>query len=324
MTAVDVVAVTYESVAFIEPWAASVRAQQGVELAVTIVDNASRDGSAERAAALFPDVRILRNPANDGFARATNRGIAAGSAPYVLVCNVDVTLQEGFVATLAKALDDRPRAGSACGKLTLERGVIDSTGLQAYGPRLFADRGHGEPDDGRYDVAADVFGASGAAALYRREMLDAIRIGGSVFDPDYFLYWEDIDLAWRARLAGWSCRYEPAASARHVRGSSSGRGAADIGAYSFIHRLFTIDKNDDPRVAPSGQVRAATALLAAGLARKPTQWRAARTLLARRGAVARKRAEVQALRRVPSLEIEAWFAPLSLGRWALERLRSAG
>lgn len=324
MTDVAVVAVLYEARQHLSAWAESLTGQHGVNLQIVCVDNASHDGSADRAFELLPDARILRNASTEGFGRAANRGIAASDAPFVLVTNTDVEMHPGFITTLVEALHTDPGAGSACGKLVLAQGTIDSTGLQAYSPRLFADRGHGLPDDGRFDHAGEVFGPSGAAALYRRAMLDEIRVGGAAFDPDYFLYWEDIDLAWRARLAGWSCRYVPEAHAVHHRGSATGRGAPDIGAYAFAHRLFTIDKNDDPSVAPRAQIHAATALLAAGLARKPAQWAAARRLLSRRRSVAVKRREVQGLRRTSAPEIESWFAPLSPTAWARERIRGAG
>jgi len=322
VTDVDVVAVTYNSAAFLPEWCDAMRSQHRARLRITIVDNASTDGSADLAADLLSGARVVRNPANEGFGRGANRGIATGSSPYVLVCNVDTTPSPDFIAVLADALDAHPQGGTACGKLLLDPGTIDSTGLQPYAPRLFEDRGHREPDDGRYDVAGEVFGASGALALYRRTMLDRIRVAGAVFDPDYFLYWEDIDLAWRARVAGWSAWYEPGAIAVHRRGSALGRGAVAIGAYAFAHRLFTIDKNDDPNTAPRASIHSATAMLAAGLARSPAQWSTARALIARRRAVARKRAEVQALRRTSALELESWFAPLSVAHVALERLRT--
>jgi GT2 family glycosyltransferase len=79
------------------------------------------------------------------------------------------------------------------------------------------DRGAGEPDRGRFDRLEQVFGASGAAALYRRAMLDDVRVAGEVFDEDFFAYREDADLAWRAQLLGWQCLYVPEAVAVHVR-----------------------------------------------------------------------------------------------------------
>lgn len=319
MTAVDVVAVTFNSRPFLDAWADTIRSLEGVRTSVTVVDNASADGSADAVEALLPGARVLRNPSNEGFGRAANRAIAAGDAPYVFLCNVDLAIRPDFVARLAAVLEGDAGCGTACGKLLLDGTTIDSTGLQAYAPRLFEDRGHGRPDDGRFDHAGEVFGASGAAALYRRSMLDEIRVGGAVFDPEYFLYWEDIDLAWRARIAGWTARYQPAAVGTHTRGSASGRGARDIGAYSFAHRLFTIAKNDDPAIAPRAKIHAATVLMAAGLARAPRQWRAARRLLSRLRTANLKRSEVQGLRKVSPFEIESWFAPLSLAAWARER-----
>jgi GT2 family glycosyltransferase len=96
--------------------------------------------------------------------------------------------------------------------------VLDSTGLFIDRRRCPYDRGQGETDRGQYDVQSDVFGASGAAALYRRAMLDDLVCGGEYLDQDFFAYYEDADLAWRAQLRGWRCIYAPRAVATHVRG----------------------------------------------------------------------------------------------------------
>ena len=92
--------------------------------------------------------------------------------------------------------------------------MIDSTGIVMLPSIRHLDRGAGELDRGQYDRDEDVFGASGAAALYRRSMLDDVRVDGEWFDEDFFAYREDADLAWRAQWRGWRCRYVAAATAR--------------------------------------------------------------------------------------------------------------
>ena len=117
------------------------------------------------------------------------------------------------------------RAGAICGKLLsigpgfepLAEPLIDSTGIYVTPAMRHFDRGWHEPDEGRYQQSEYVFGATGAAALYRRAMIDDISVDGEFFDPDFFSYREDADVAWRAQLLGWRCIYTPAAVAYHVR-----------------------------------------------------------------------------------------------------------
>jgi len=121
------------------------------------------------------------------------------------------------------ALDEG--AGAICGKLLsiapgfqrLSETRIDSTGIFFTPTLRHFDRGWHQPDDGAYDQAEYVFGACAAAALYRRSMIDDIAIDGEFFDPDFFAYREDADVAWRAQLLGWRCIYSPKAVGWHVR-----------------------------------------------------------------------------------------------------------
>ena len=222
---VGVCIVTFNSAAYIQRCLESLFAQQGVHLEVVVVDNASTDQTIALLHKFSDRIRLIRNAANLGFAAAQNQAIRASSAPWVLVLNPDVLMTPGFIQGLlaAGALD--PRAGAVCGKLLsigpgfrpLAERRIDSTGIYFTPAMRHFDRGWSQPDIGLYERREYVFGATAAAALYRRQMIDDIAIDGAFFDPDFFAYREDADVAWRAQLLGWRCIYTPAAQAYHVR-----------------------------------------------------------------------------------------------------------
>ena len=184
-----------------------------------VVDDGSTDGSRALLAERFPDVRVLALGANRGFARAANAGIAAVSAEAVALVNTDIVLAPDWLERAAAALSAAPRAAAVATKL-LDLG--DPTLLYDAGDVLRRDgvceqRGRFERDGGRYDAPGEVFSACAGAALYRRAaVLDA---GG--FEERFGTYLEDVDLGLRLRLAGWRCRWEPRAVARHAGGGSS-------------------------------------------------------------------------------------------------------
>jgi lipopolysaccharide/colanic/teichoic acid biosynthesis glycosyltransferase len=159
-------------------------------------------------------------PDNRGFAHAFNQAVCMTHDPFVLSLNPDVTLRSGFLAELVHAITQDERIGTAVPKLLRadapER--LDSTGLFIDRRRRPYDRGQGEIDQGQYDKKTEVFGGCGAAALYRRAMLDDLAIEGEYFDEEFFAYYEDVDLAWRAQSRRWRAVYVPTAVATHVRG----------------------------------------------------------------------------------------------------------
>jgi GT2 family glycosyltransferase len=184
---------------------------------VVVVDNGSTDGSDALAAAR-DGVRVLALGRNLGFAAASNRGIAAVDADAVALVNTDVVLAadwlervvaalgEGVGAVASKMVDlDRPELLYDAGDVLRRDGVCEQRGRFAR-------------DDGRFDTPGDVFAACAGAALYRRAAVEAV--GG--FDERFFLYLEDVDLGLRLRLAGWGCRWEPRAVARHAGQGSAG------------------------------------------------------------------------------------------------------
>ena len=183
---------------------------------VVVVDNGSTDDSARRAAAR-EGVRVLELGANRGFAAAANRGLEAVEAEAVALVNTDVVLAPDWLERVVAALGDG--VGSvACKMLCLpDDSVLYDAGDVLRRDGVCEQRGRFEPDDGRFDAPEDVFSACAGAALYRRAAVEAV--GG--FDERLFLYLEDVDLGLRLRLAGWRCRYEPGAVARHA-GEGSG------------------------------------------------------------------------------------------------------
>ncbi len=222
MERVSVQIVTFESAGDIGPCMDSLAAQTFTHFRVRVLDNHSTDGTrteirdAVERTGLGSD--LLFSETNTGFAAAHNRLAKRFPAEYILFLNPDTVADPAFVEELVRALDADPRAGSATGKLLRMDGkTIDSTGIVMTRNQRHLDRGAGETDRGQWNEAGEVFGASGAAAMYRLACLEDVAIDGMYFDEDFFAYREDADLAWRCRLMDWTCRYVPAATVRHRR-----------------------------------------------------------------------------------------------------------
>ena len=217
MTKVAVNIVTFNSAGDIKACLESLQQQTFRDFAIHILDNASVDGTL-KIVEPFDIEYLVRSPVNTGFCKAHNELARRFPSEYVLFLNPDTVLKPEFIAELVTALDARPDAASACGKLIRMDGMtIDSTGIVMFGEQRHLDRGAGEPDLGQFDKAGDIFGPSCAAALYRRKALDDTAIDGQYFDEDFFAYREDADLAWRCRLFGWNAIYVPGAVALHRR-----------------------------------------------------------------------------------------------------------
>ena len=218
-SSVSVGIVTWNSVSEVECCLASIRAQTHRPIELYVVDNASIDGTAAQLRELTTEDERTTLDRNVGFAGGHNLAIRRTKGDFYLALNPDVTLQADFVSRMVRQPDAEPRAGSATGRLRLaaDPDTLDSTGVYLVPAQRHLDRGQGERDTGQYDRVEWVFGASGAAACYRRSMLADAAIDGEVFDEDFFAYREDVDSAWRAQWRGWTCLYVPDAVGWHAR-----------------------------------------------------------------------------------------------------------
>ncbi|HEV2821077.1 MAG TPA: glycosyltransferase family 2 protein [Solirubrobacteraceae bacterium] len=218
---------------------------------VLVVDNACTDGTAVLASEA--GARLLSLPERLSYAAAMNAGLrAVGGADAVLLLNADCVLDAGFLAAAGPRLAE-PGVGSVAPRLLRATGmeeadrlaVIDTAGMTIDRRRKNGLVGHGAPA-GTYARAGEAFGPDGACALYHRAALETVAVDGEVLDESMALWASDADLAWRVRLAGWRCAYEPAATAWHVRFySPSTRAAlpADHRALQFRNRLLMVAKN---------------------------------------------------------------------------------
>jgi GT2 family glycosyltransferase len=250
---VSVVIVTWNSSGFLDGCLGSLRALARPPAETIVVDSGSTDGTAAAVRERFPEATVLACGENVGYCRANNLGIARTTRPFVLVLNPDTRLTPSFLDALLPAFDD-PRVGIAGGRLLRFDGVtLDSAGQELARSRRPLDRGYGEPDRGQYGSDEEVFGACGAAALYRRAMLDAIADpGGEVFDESFFAFYEDLDVAWRARKLGWRSVYRAGAMGQHARGGTAGgprsmlRRPPDLRYHIAKNRWLTMLRNDTP------------------------------------------------------------------------------
>jgi GT2 family glycosyltransferase len=222
---VSVLIVTWNSAQFLEKCFASIARQDYRDLEVVVVDNASTDATRELLQGREAQWQVIHNAENVGFAAGQNQAIRAARGDWLLCLNPDVLLAEDFISRLLEAVSLQAEAGAICGKLLrwdpagqVERtSIIDSTGIYFTRNMRHLDRGAEELDEGQYDRLQWVFGATGAAAMFRRPFVEAVSVDGEFFDEDFFAYREDADLAWRAQLMGWKCLYVPTAVAWHVR-----------------------------------------------------------------------------------------------------------
>ncbi|HYR42672.1 MAG TPA: glycosyltransferase family 2 protein [Terriglobia bacterium] len=209
--------VTFNSARDIAACLDSLRAQTFQDFQVHILDNASSDDTLKLIEPFDIDY-LVRSPINTGFCKAHNELARRFPSDNVLFLNPDTVLHPAFIEELVRALDARPDAASATGKLIRRDGAtIDSTGIIMTRQQRHLDRGADELDTGQFDEPGDIFGPSGAAALYRLVALDDVAINGQYFDEDFFAFRDDADLAWRCRLLGWNSIYVPAAVAQHRR-----------------------------------------------------------------------------------------------------------
>jgi len=241
---VSVVVVNFNGKKFLDDCLSSLDHQTFRNFEIILVDNGSSDASVAFARERYPDVKIVDNGANLGFAGGTNSGIRVANGEYIFTLNNDTIADPHMLEEIIRPMQMDSSVGVCGSKMLLQDGRINSTAICISRSGAAWDRGMEEVDKGQYDKQEEVFGACAGAALYRRSMLDEI----GLFDEDFFLYTEDVDLAFRSRLAGWRCMYVPSARVVHIHGGTAGPGSET--AVYFLNRnlLWYIIKNFPPLV----------------------------------------------------------------------------
>ena len=209
-----------------------------------VVDNGSTDGSAELVARELPAVRWVQLEGNNGFPAAVNAGLELVGAEWVLLLNNDATIEaDALRHILERPIPDDVGTIAMQMRFSARPDVVNSAGIGVDVLGVAYDRYLGAPTGGPASEPAEVFGACGGAALYRRAMLDAI----GRFDGGYFLYLDDADVAWRSRMAGWRTLYVPDAVVWHDHSATTRHGSS----FKYFHvgrsRVRLLAKNADHR-----------------------------------------------------------------------------
>ncbi|MBI1745578.1 MAG: glycosyltransferase family 2 protein [Acidobacteria bacterium] len=324
--------VTHNSARVIQRCLDGVFGQSRKDFLVSVFDNASQDGTWEWLQKQARPMALRRSPMNIGFSAAHNLALTEHNCEeFALVLNPDVYLCPNFMENALQGFQVNPRIGSISGKLLRvpesdfissqwspgdpheAAEIIDSTGMYLTSQQRHLDRGADEPDLGQYQKREYVFGASGAAALYRRAMIEDVSINGEFFDDAFFAYREDADLAWRAQGLDWKCLYVPEAVAYHVRKvrpENRRELPAEINCHSVKNRFLMRIKN----VAASTYFRFFIPMTLRDLqvigyvflrehSSLPGLWYPIRHL--RQVLVWRR--EIKRRRRLPSRDLEYWF-----------------
>lgn len=252
---VSVLVLNYRQATYVPHCIDALMQQTYPNLEIIFTDNASEDGAVSYVASKYHDIKVVANNTNLYYSKAHNGAIKRSSGEYIMPLNVDVIIAPAYVEQMVCAMELDSRVGMVAGKLlqmdsdlkpcTPPR--LDSVGLWFTPELRHFDRGSQERDVGQYDSLEYVFGPSGAAPLYRREMMEDVAFQGEYFDEDFVIYREDADLAWRAQWLGWKAIYTPFAVAWHVRrvrnADNRRRVAPFINMHSVKNRFLMRIKN---------------------------------------------------------------------------------
>lgn len=224
---------------------------------VIVIDNACNELFTRQLSQWADRVKIYTSPKNCLYCTALNNGISMSTADFALCLNDDVILEKGFIREALRSFEFDPKVGMVSGKiLRPDKKTIDSTGLFLSVSRTAHERGYGDLDRGQFDREGYIFGVTGAVAFYRKRMLEEIKIDGEYFDSEFGIFFEDLDIAWRAQRFGWKGYYTPKAVAFHVRGATVRQAEGINGRYArrylndelvchlIKNRYLSIIKND--------------------------------------------------------------------------------
>jgi GT2 family glycosyltransferase len=216
---VSIILLNWNGKEFLQECLRSVHTQSYPHVELLIIDNCSTDGSQDVLLRDYSQYPLFLNETNLGYCGGANLGIRHAKGEYILLLNPDVILHDDFLRGLVEVAERDDTLGILTGKLLrFDQQTLDSTGQFLRSDLSPLERGYNERDTGKYDQPQAVFSTCGAVAFYRRTMLEDIQLEGEYFDESYFAFYEDLDIGWRAQLAGWRAYYVPDAVAYHYRG----------------------------------------------------------------------------------------------------------
>lgn len=232
---VSVVIVNWNGKPYLQGCLPSLLSQTYPYFEVILVDNGSTDGSVEFVSRTFPQIRLIENPENIGFAAGSNIGIEVAKGDYIATLNNDAQADRRWLEELVAPMEADHRVGMCASKILFadRPHTIESMGINLDKAGIAWHRFGGREESEVVDneEPSEVFGPCAAAALYRRKMLDEI----GYFDEEFFAYLEDVDLAWRARLMDWRCLLVPRAKVHHKHSATTKAG--------FPHKSYLLGRN---------------------------------------------------------------------------------
>lgn len=322
--AVSVIIVNHNGARYLVPCLTALERQTFRDFQVVMVDNASADGSVELVREQFPRVKVIVNRTNRGFAAANNQAIRATRSPFVVTLNNDTEPEPRWLEELMRVAAVDERVGSVASKMLFhsQPDIINSAGIALDRVGIAWDRLGGARDDPTEATPRVVFGACAGAALYRRAMLDDV----GLFDEAFFMYHEDVDLAWRARLRGWNCLYAPSARVLHHHSATGVEGSPFKGRLLGRNKWWTVVKNYP---APALWYHLplilgydlASVLYATVFRRDISALRGRLWALRGLPVMLRARRQIQRRRTIGFGELATWFAPLEPPWAVLDRYR---
>lgn len=241
MVRFSIIIPNYNGISYLGPCIDSIHGQDFQDYEIILVDNASQDESVSFIKNSYPDVILVENIQNRGYAGGCNDGVKVASGEFFLFLNTDTVLEKEFLTRISDVIDKYPQYGMYAPKMVYPDGRINSTGICISLSGAAWDRGMGEEDNGQYNVSEDILGPCGGAAIIKRETF----YDAGCFDEDFFLYMEDVDLILRIQLAGWKCRYLPKAIVYHHHGGTAGIGS-DITIYYGNRNILWFPIKDFP------------------------------------------------------------------------------
>lgn len=332
--------ITYNSQKYINDCLGSVLNQTYPNLETLIIDNASTDNTINYLKKIPEklNLKIIFNKKNIGFSAGHNQGIKNSQGDFILCLNPDVALDKDFVKKAIEAIQKDDKIAAVQGKLlrwntgnpisnnfndySISK-MIDTSGLAIFKNRRIINIRQGQIDEKRFEEIEEIFGADGAAPVYRRKALEDIKINNEYFDEDFFCYKEDVDLAWRLRLYGWKTIYQPNSIALHDRTSGESTTLSYVGIIKERLKInkfskYLAFKNQRLMQIKNEQIWLLIKHLPWFLPKEITSWiyvlifekytwKAIKDLFKQMPNAFRKRKIIMSKKRINICEIEKWF-----------------